>query len=63
MTAHPIACFCGWRGRRVRAECACDEAAAWTCRCAFGSCPRCGGRVFLTAWEQRWMRELREGKR
>lgn len=61
---YPVACFCGWNGRRVRGACPCEEAEARTCRCASGAiCPKCGGRVYLTDWERPWMREVREGKR
>lgn len=40
-----VGCYCGWRGRRVIGDCACYDEWAMYCRCAFGSCPKCGGAV------------------
>ena len=36
---------CRWRGRRVLGDCACYDEWAMHCRCAWGSCPKCGARV------------------
>lgn len=47
--AVPVKCgsfSCKWRGRRVLGDCACYDEWAMSCRCAWGSCPRCGGKVF-----------------
>jgi hypothetical protein len=41
-----VGCGCGWRGKRVPHGCACYDEYAMYCRCRWGSCPKCDGRVF-----------------
>ena len=43
--ATAVKCFCGWRGKRVKGECTCYDEYAMYCACAWGYCPKCGGRV------------------
>lgn len=56
----PVGCNCGWRGRRVRVECACYDEWAQNCRCHWGSCPKCGGRVETTANMREWAQQAKE---
>jgi hypothetical protein len=53
--AVPVLCSsssCGWRGRRIQGDCACYDEWAMSCRCSWGSCPKCGGRVETVAFRQ-----------
>ena len=44
---------CGWKGRRVRRECECDnEGYPTDCACTWGRCPKCGFKV-RTAYDIR----------
>ncbi len=52
MTAVPVSCPCGWRGRRKPGACACYDEWAMYCRCTWGSCLKCGGRVEPVAWRR-----------
>lgn len=53
----PVECQCGWKGKRVRGECWCDEVIS-ACPCAWGICPKCARRVHSVkerkAWEEEW---------
>lgn len=41
---------CGWRGRRIRSECWCDDSyGRSSCACRWGVCPKCSNRVSLLA--------------
>lgn len=36
---------CGWRGRRTCGDCCCYDEWAMSCRCAWGSCPKCNHKM------------------